>query len=117
MTIDSKYTIDLPYRVKEAFVTRGTIIAVLLDPGAYPKDQKIRKNLLGFDRQGNKLWEAELPRYSSFDVWVPKGSTSQAPDSYEGVVQREPLIVWSWSGSECKINEATGKIESAEFYK
>lgn len=115
LTIDSKHVLDLPYPIKEAFETQRVIV-VLLDPDLYPM-RGLHKNLLGFDRHGNKLWEAELPRYSRFDVWVRKEPASEASDIYWQVKQREPLIVSSFSSYNCKINEGTGKIESAEFYK
>jgi len=115
LTIDSKYIVDFPYPIEEAFETKE-IVVVLLDPDSYPM-RGLHKNLLGYDRRGEKLWEAELPRYSRFDVWVSKGPASEASDIYWAVKQREPLIASSFSSYNCKINEATGEIESAEFYK
>lgn len=115
LTIHSKHVVDFAYPIKEAFETKRVIV-VLLDPDSYPM-KGLHKNLLGFDQHGNKLWEAELPRYSRFDVWVRKGPASEASDIYWQVKQREPLIVSSFSSYNCKINESTGEIESAEFYK
>lgn len=115
LTIYGKYIVDLPHPVKEAVETKETIV-VLLDPDSYPRTG-LHKNLWGFDKQGRKLWEAELPRYSQFDIWIPKGSASEAPDIYWRVEQREPLIASSFSSYTCRLNEATGEIESAEFYK
>jgi len=115
LTIYGKHVVDLPHPIKEAVETKKAIV-VLLDPDSYPR-VGLRRNLWGFDKQGRKLWEAELPRYSQFDIWIPKEPASEAPDIYWRVEQREPLIASSFSSYTCRINEATGKIESAEFYK
>lgn len=103
LTINSNHVIDLLYPIKDAFEIKNTVV-VFLDPDANLGKTGQYRNLLGFDRQGKKIWEAELP-------------TSKSSDVYWRIKQREPLIVSSFSSYECRINAVTGKIESSEFYK
>ncbi|MFC1560735.1 hypothetical protein ACFL3W_02210 [Pseudomonadota bacterium] len=103
LTINSVSLIDLLYPIKDAFELSGVIV-VFLDPDANLGKAEQYRNLLGFDQQGKKLWEAELP-------------TSKSSDVYWRIKKKSPLIVSSFSSYECWIDESTGKIKFSEFYK
>jgi hypothetical protein len=93
----------LPYPAIDGFMSRG-IIVVLLDPDANMGKTGQYRNLLAYDATGEKLWEADLP-------------TSKPSDVYWKIVNREPLIVYSFSSYECEIDLATGVIVRCDFYK
>ena len=103
LKIDSTYVVEFLYPIKEAFFSENTVI-VFLDPDANLGKTRQYKNLLGYDCQGKKIWEAELP-------------TSKSSDVYWRIKQRVPLVVSSFSSYECNIDESTGEIVSSEFYK
>ena len=101
--INSTYVVDFLFPIKDAFISKNTVI-VFLDPDANLGKTKQYKNLLGFNKQGKKIWEAELP-------------TTKSSDVYWRIKRKAPLVVSSFSSYECIIDESTGKILSAEFYK
>ncbi|ORU90027.1 MAG: hypothetical protein A6F71_03425 [Cycloclasticus sp. symbiont of Poecilosclerida sp. M] len=103
LTINSTCVVDLPYPIKDAFALSGVVV-VFLDPNANLGKSDQYRNLLGFDRQGNKLWEAELP-------------TSKTSDVYWRIKQKTPLVVSSFSSYECQVDELNGKVITTEFYK
>ena len=103
LKIDTIYVVDFLYPIKDAFELNGTVI-VFLDPDANLGKSGQYRNLLGFDLQGKRIWEAELP-------------TTKPSDVYWRIKQKSPLIVSSFSSYECQIYETTGKIKSAKFYK
>ena len=103
--------LKMPYRVLDAFISKGVII-VLLDPDSYLRDREYKqrlqntgvalRNLAAFDFEGKRLWEAEFP---------------QNTDYYYKVSSKEPLIVYSFSSFECEIDPTSGKIKSKSFFK
>ncbi len=103
LAINSGSVLDLPYPIKDAFELSGVVV-VFLDPDANLGKAGQYRNLLGFDQQGKKLWEAELP-------------TSKSSDVYWRIKKKSPLVMSSFSSYECLIDESTGKIKSSEFYK
>jgi hypothetical protein len=60
------------------------------------------KNFVAFDKDGNKLWEADFP---------------EASDYYYRIVSTSPLIANSFSSFMCEIDPDTGVIKSKEFLK
>jgi hypothetical protein len=84
--------------------TCQNVVVVLIDPDSYIGKEDIAHNLLGFDLNGNKLWEADYPQsYKSDYYW--KIDTSQG------------LSASSFSSYNCELNPLTGKIQRANFYK
>ncbi len=115
LAINSEHVIDFKYPVKDAFETGKTVV-VFLDPDSCPMTG-LYSNLWVFDLRGRKLWEAELPSNSRFDIWKRKGPVSEKSDIYWGLQQKEPLIASSFSSYDCEIDLATGEIIKADFYK
>jgi hypothetical protein len=103
LIINSTHVVDFLFPIKDAFFSKNIVI-VFLDPDANLGSTGQYKNLLGYDCQGEKLWEAELPTANSSDV-------------YWRIKQRMPLVVSSFSSYECIIDESTGEIVSSDFYK
>jgi hypothetical protein len=104
-------TIPMQWPVLDA-VEHGNKVFVLLDPDAYLLDadyKRIRrqgspaiKNLLAFDRAGDKLWDAELP---------------ESADYYYKISSTSPLVANSFSSYRCQIDSSTGAILAREFLK
>lgn len=102
-------TLQMPWPVLDA-VEHGEKVFVLLDPDAYLLDLNYKiarrqggpaiKNLLAFDRDGTKLWEAELPESS---------------DYYYRISSACPLIVNSFSSYRCQIDPNSGAIQARIF--
>lgn len=115
LIIDSSHVVEFEHKIETAFESNGVVV-VMLDPDCFTS-RGLHKNLIGFDRDGKMLWQAELPRYSKFDIWKRKGEASEASDIYWRIEEKFPLVASSFSSYTCTIDEATGKIKSAEFYK
>lgn len=87
-------------------------IYVLLDPDSYLTDSSYKssrragapaiRNLLAFNRSGQKLWEGELP---------------EETDYYYALSSVEPLVVNSFSSYRCELDGTTGAILQKEFLK
>jgi hypothetical protein len=87
-------------------------VFVLLDPDSYLADPGYKlslrdggpaiRNLVGFSRDGRKLWEAELP---------------ETRDYYYQISSARPLCVNSFSSFLCEIDPRSGKIVTKQFLK
>ncbi|MCE5323738.1 hypothetical protein LLG46_10550 [bacterium] len=97
--------IDLPFPIKDAFVVGKTIIVLFKQDAA--DLGKSFQNLIALDSNGSQLWIAALPEVQINGI----------ADAYLQIVSREPLIVYTWSGYDCTIDIATGKILKQQFTK
>jgi hypothetical protein len=105
------HSLKMPYAVLDAFLSEGKLI-VLLDPDAYMLDPAYKahrrqtgialRNLVAFDLNGRKLWEAEYPQNS---------------DYYYKISSKTPLVVYSFSSFACEIDPLTGNIKAKSFFK
>lgn len=95
--------ITLPYKILEAFESEQVIV-VFLDPDANLGKTGQYGNLIAYDTSGTKKWEAELP-------------TTKISDVYWKIVNKTPLVAYSFSSYECEIDISTGKILKKNFYK
>ena len=102
LKIDNKL-ITMPYKILEVFKS-GEVIVVFLDPDANLGKTGQYRNLLAYDANATKKWEAELP-------------TSKISDVYWKIVNKTPLVAYSFSSYECEIDISTGKILKKSFYK
>ena len=103
--------IRLPWPILSTMEVEDKVV-VLLDPNAYLKDptylsemkngKESIKNMIAFNKNGEKIWEAELPEKS---------------DYYYKVLSRTPLIANSFSSYSCEIDIDTGLIRKQEFLK
>lgn len=103
--------LKMPYAILDAFFSHGRLV-VLLDPDAYLADPAYKvqrrqtgialRNLIAFDLDGRKLWEAEFP---------------QSSDYYYKISSQSPLVVYSFSSFACEIDPATGKITAKSFFR
>jgi hypothetical protein len=93
----------LEHPILDAFAL-GQKIIVLYDPDIRREKFGQFPNLEAFSSDGQKLWTAELP-------------TNESGDSYYRVCFRDGLIADSWKSFACRLDEATGKIQSKTFYK
>lgn len=110
LTIDGS-AVQLEWPILAAEETKDRIF-VLLDPDAYLADSRYKlslrnggqaiRNLLGFSRDGRKLWEADMP---------------EARDYYYQFSSVVPLRVNSFSSFLCEINPDHGTIAAKEFLK
>ena len=102
---------DLPYRTSQLLQADGLTL-VLLDPDDYLADANyiaMRKagapalrNLWAFDRDGNKLWEAEMPETNDYYYAIDQGSRPTAR---------------SFSGYTCELDPRDGQIVSRVYHK
>ncbi len=99
--IGSQRIATFDHAVADAFENRSLII-VLLDPNANLKVPF--PNLLAVDEAGRQVWVAKLPTYKKADV-------------YYKIASRDPLVAYSFSCYDCKIDPLTGKILETTFYK
>lgn len=90
----------LDYPVKDAFC-EGDRILVLFEPDAA---SKTFPNLVCFDLEDARIWEAELPDPRRQDV-------------YYRVSSWRPLVVNSFSSYKVEIDPASGRIVGKEFVK
>ena len=103
--------VPMPYAIREAFAL-GDMVIVLLDPNSYLEDPSYSKdrrrgkeslsNLLAVSREGNLLWESELP---------------EPVDYFYRILSVAPLIALSFSSFQCELDPETGKIRSRTFLK
>jgi hypothetical protein len=101
----------LPYKARLVASSDGLTL-VLLDPDIYLADphyvarrkagESALRNLWAFDRDGNKLWEAELP---------------ESNDYYHEFKATPQLTAMSFSGYSCELDTRDGSIISRVFHK
>lgn len=109
LEFDNGVSVVLPFRARAVRRT-ADVVLVLLDPDHYLNDATHKaaqdsgelplRNLVAFDRQGNKTWVAELP---------------EAVDYYHSIEEGLPIRAHSYSGHRCLIDERTGRITRREF--
>lgn len=95
--------ITLKYDVLDAYEIKDTLI-VLLNPDSFIGKEKGVKNLIAFNSNIEKIWEAEFPQ-------------TIKPDYYWKISSRFPLVVKSFSSSDCEIDLNNGKVLKSIFYK
>ena len=96
----------MPWPIRE-IAEHGESVFVLLDPDAYlaarGRDAQPLRNLRAFRRNGEAIWEAELP---------------EAADYFYQIVSASPLLVANSASSfRCVIDHDTGLILHRTFYK
>lgn len=96
-------TVVFPYEIYEVFESHQAVI-VFLNPDANLGTEEQYKNLIAYNLNGVKLWEAELP-------------TTKKSDVYWKIASKTPLIAYSFSSYACEIDIATGRILKKVFYK
>lgn len=111
LELENGVSVVLPYRARA--VRRSTdVVLVLLDPDHYLTDATYKlaqasgalplRNLIAFDLQGKRVWEAELP---------------EAADYYHSIEDGLPIRALSYSGHHCVIDATNGRIMRREFLK
>jgi hypothetical protein len=103
--------LKMPYAVLDAFLSDGRLI-VLLDPDVYMVDPAYKeqrrqngialRNLVAFDQEAQRLWEAEFP---------------QSSDYYYKISSQTPLVAYSFSSFACEIDPSTGMIKAKSFFR
>ena len=78
-------------------------IIVLFRPDASKGPGQFR-NLVAYDPEGSKLWEAELP-------------TNYGMDAYYQLLPGPDLVADSYCSYRCHLDPNTGRITSKEFFK
>jgi hypothetical protein len=96
--------VRLKYPVKDAFPLNDSTIIVLYEPDALLGTGGQFRNLVAITNAGEEIWHAELP-------------TNQNADVYTAIYSREPLLAFSWTSFQCRIDETTGRLLSKEFLK
>ncbi len=96
----SVFTLDFP--IQDVREVSGKIV-VLFRPDAATGLGQFR-NLVAYDPQGLKIWEAELPTNSSMDA-------------YYQLVPDVSLVADSICSYRCHLDPTTGRIISKEFFK
>lgn len=88
----------------DSVVSVDDVVAVLLEPqGSDPE----RDNIIAFDQNGTKLWQAE-----------PVRPFASGADCYMRIWEREgELWAGSWGGYEYQIDLETGEHIDSEFVK
>lgn len=94
---------QLEYDILDAFAV-GHRVIVLYNPDAHRETFGQFPNLEAFSFDGQKLWTAQLP-------------THESGDSYHRAYFKDGLIADSWKSFACRIDEATGQIQSKVFFK
>ena len=111
MGIPNDRSASVPYKVRQLFGWEDLTL-VLLDPDDYLADPHYvaqrksgapaLRNLWAFDRDGNKLWEAELP---------------ETNDYFYEIGEAARLTALSFSGYACELDKRDGSIVSRVFHK
>jgi hypothetical protein len=94
--------IELEHPIAEAFAV-GALIVVRFPCDARLKSYGAFDNLFALTSRGEKAWVAELPESGT--------------DSYVTISSREPLVANSWSGFQCTLDPASGRILRKVFTK
>ena len=106
--VERELTIDgathvLEFPIDEAF-DHGSVVIVFFAPDSGPKRFGQFHNVIAVDRQGNKVWEADLP-------------TSNTGDRYYNIASRDPLTLYSTQSYDVVLDAATGRILEKRFTK
>lgn len=81
------------------------LLIILWDPYDPTTSWKRKKNLEGYDWQGNHIWTAELP------------GESDGTDKYVQVEIKNVLIATTFSGFKVQLDPSNGKIVNSNFVK
>lgn len=95
--------IEFKFNLLNVVICQNVVI-VLIDPDSYIGKEDITHNLLGFDLNGNQIWEADYPQ-------------SEKPDYYWKIDTTQGLCASTFSSYNCVLNPLTGNIQRAIFYK
>ena len=90
------------YPVLEAREIDG-IVVVVHDYMAFPKGSPAR-NLFAYSPDGTLRWRAED---------LGQGSV----DAYTNIISEQPLVVGNFSGFNCTLSAAEGRVLATEFVK
>lgn len=89
----------LRHEIDDVIEAAGTLLVLL-----YPEEgNRDRRNVLGFDKSGNKLWESKIPENSEKHMF---GELHKEGDD---------VIGWSWNHNEYKIDPTTGELENLGY--
>ena len=90
---------DLRHDVADV-IEHDEAIVVLLSPDVGEYDDR---NVLGFDREGTKRWESEIPEKSSHHTFL-------------GITKQDNTIVGrSWNNHRYRIDPETGELENLGY--
>lgn len=81
----------------------GDRVLVIFDYMAYPQARPAA-NLVAFDEQQRRLWDAQNP-------------TAGPTDAFVNFVSEDPVRVWNFAGYSCEVDLNTGRLLKAEFTK
>lgn len=93
----------LEYPIQEVRELANHNVIVLFRPDAFKGPGQFR-NLVAYDPEGKKIWEAELP-------------TNYSMDAYYQLLPGPGLVADSYCSYRCHLDPSTGRITSKEFFK
>ena len=96
-------TLEFDYPVLDAFELPDKVI-VLFEPDSRRDEPGQFHNLIATTRDGERIWDAELP-------------TTMSSDTYYRISSTAPLVADSLTSFACTIDDSNGRILSKTFYK
>lgn len=110
--------VTFPIDIREVLLL-SNVVVVLLNYNTGRKEEKYG-NIFGYDLEGNRLWEAELPIGKKYAVY---SDVKNSDDVYCGIYKKRKkwqpwsfkLMAYSFGGYDCEIDMSSGQIKKLEL--